>query len=118
MTTPRRSERISKMEPVAYYHGKMPIRASKTLLGRLEREMAEFDDPDIRKMFKQVSHIGDKTVALIDNDGVTWVVERSLNFFEAPLVYRNGKAILKKTYDWYPCLTSSRWLMMLMTQAK
>lgn len=117
MTTPRRSERISKMEPVAYCEERRPIVANKTLLGRLEREMAEFDDPDIRKMFKEVSHIGGKTVALIDNDGVTWVVERSLNFFEAPLVYRNGKAISKKAYDWYPCLTSSRWLMMIMTQS-
>lgn len=126
MTTPRRSERISKMEPAVYYEEKipiayyvdgMPIRASKTLLGRLKREMAEFDDPDIRNMFKEVSHIDDRSVALIDNNGVTWVVERSLNYFEAPHVYRNGKAILKKRYDWSPYLTSSRWLMMLMTQA-
>lgn len=117
MTTPRRSERISKMEPVAYFEKRQPVIANKTVLGRLEREMTEFDDPDIRKMFKEVSHVGDRTVAMIDNNGATWVVERSLNFFEAPLVYRNGKAISKKKYDWYPCLTSSRWLMMLMTQA-
>jgi hypothetical protein len=116
MTSVRRSERISKMNPVVYFE-KKPIGPSKTLLGRLEREMAEFDDAEFRKMVKEVTHVDNKTVALVDLEGRTWVIERSLNFFKAPYVFRNGKAVMTK-YEWYPCLTSSRWLLMLMTQVE
>jgi hypothetical protein len=117
MTSVRCSERISKMNPVVYFE-KKPIGPSKTLLGRLEREMAEFDDAEFRKMVKEVTHVDNKTVALVDLEGRTWVVERSFDFLtKAPYVFRNGKAVMTK-YDWYPSLTSSRWLLMLMTQVE
>lgn len=115
MTSVRRSERISKMSHMLYTK-KTPAGPSKTLLGRLKREMDEFDDADFRKMFKEVSHIDNKTVALIDLEGRTWVIERNFDFLtKAPYVFHNGKAVMTK-YDWYPSLTSSRWLLMLMTQ--
>lgn len=85
---------------------------SKSGLRRLQKEMAEFDDKCYLTEFKKAEKLTDNIVAVTDYDGITWIVERNLNFFEPPIVMRNGEEV--KADPWWPCLTSVRWLLMVM----
>lgn len=109
----RRSQRIAAEKANMAFQ---PVKKDSVSTRRILYEMREFDDPEFKRMFGYMHHVDDHTIALMDNDGVKWVVDRNKNFMEPPLVYCNGKAIPKRKYEWYPALTSLRWLLMLMTQ--
>jgi hypothetical protein len=81
---------------------------------RLGRELMEFFDPSYAWMFKTVEIHGIPKivvkVTLIDDS--QWEVERDLDFLmHSPSLKKNG-VLIQGTYDWYPCLTTIRWLMM------
>ena len=74
--------------------------------------MAQFGEKCYLSEFKLATQLTDSIVHVTDYEGVTWIVERSLNFFEPPIVMRNGEEI--KADPWYPALTSVKWLLMVM----
>ncbi len=89
---------------------KMPSSLEK----RRFRELMEFFDPSYAWMFKTVKIHGVPKlvikVTLIDDS--QWEIERDLEFIaHPPSLKKNGVAI-EGEYDWYPCLTTIRWLMM------
>lgn len=88
---------------------------------RQEKEMKEFFEADYAWMFKAIKTEaidGKPTiVATVHNDGDVfeqWTIFRSTNFFEPPVVTREGKRVTKFDGSYSPALTSIRWLMMLL----
>ncbi len=96
---------------------KQPRAAPKVSSGaekRRSRELMEFFDPSYAWMFKTVEIHGIPKllvkVTLLDDS--QWEIERDLDFIRhSPSLKKNGVAI-EGDYDWYPCLTTIRWLMM------
>lgn len=87
---------------------------TSSLEKRRSRELMEFFDPSYAWMFKTVEIHGIPKllvkVTLLDDS--QWEIERDLDFLlHPPSLKKNGLAI-EDQYDWYPCLTTIRWLMM------
>lgn len=83
--------------------------------------MAEFKSPAYSWMFKTVETLpssvpfADDTLRLTLHDDTALVLHRSINFFVAPRIVKGGSTEnLSEGLDWYPALTSIRWLMMLL----
>lgn len=91
---------------------------------RQEKEIAEFFHADYAWMFNDIKSEdikGKQTiVATVHKEqGIfeKWTVYRSINFFEPPVVTRDGKRVTQFDTCYSPALTSIRWLMMLLNES-
>lgn len=94
----------------------VPRAASKprpTLVSRLQREMIEFIDRDFLALVSRVTFTAHNVVSVLTKDGDTYIVHRSLNYFEPPTVFKNGKRVVVCDSQYSPALTSSKWFLML-----
>ena len=83
-------------------------------LARREYEFAEFIEPVYKWFVKHVTRIDEETLEIALQDGRTATVKRSTDYLQAPVVHVDGKRIGDSSYEFFPALTSVRWLMMLL----
>jgi hypothetical protein len=80
---------------------------------RIEYEFAEFSDPCYAWFIKEVNRLADDTLQVTLQDGRISTIRRSMDYLKAPVVYIDGVQQVTE-YDFYPAVTSVRWLMMLL----
>jgi hypothetical protein len=84
---------------------------------RRNQELMEFFEDEYYKFYKKLQIVAaPKPWVHIDTrDGNEWAIHRSLNFLEAPEIYKNGERIgqeyEKESYS--PALTTVKWWLML-----
>jgi hypothetical protein len=90
---------------------------SPVAIRRRNQELMEFFEPEHFPLFKKLQIVAaPKPWVHIDTrDGNEWAIHRSLNFLEAPEVYKNGERVgvefEKESYS--PALTTAKWWLML-----
>jgi hypothetical protein len=92
-----------------------PKKLSNALVRRRDRELMEFADPDYAWMFTslRIELLPRPKIYATLLDDSQWTLERDLEFLKhPPSVTKNGVPV-GEDLDWYPALTSIRWLMML-----
>lgn len=80
---------------------------------RLNYEFAEFSEPCYAWFVKEANRLADDTLQVTLQDGRTATIMRSMDYLKAPVVYIDGVQQVTE-YDFYPAVTSVRWLMMLL----
>lgn len=70
----RRSQRVAAEKANMVFHS---AKNNDVVNRRIRYEMREFDDPEFKNMFGYMHHVDNHTIALMDNDGVKWVVDRN-----------------------------------------
>ena len=81
---------------------------------RREYEFAEFLDPAYRWFIKTVSRVDDESIQATLQDGRVVAVKRSTDYLMAPKISIDGSPLTGGIYEFYPALTTVRWLMMLL----
>ncbi len=90
---------------------------------RRNKEVMEFFEPEYQELFQKLEVVafprrsthGEPYVHFDTHDGAKWSVFRSLNFLEAPKVWKNGERYCNSfdEANYSPALTAVRWWMML-----
>ena len=86
---------------------------NKTKTDRLKREMTEFIDRDFLSLVSRVTFVSHDTVKITTKDNDKFQIHRSLDFFKAPTIYKNGGCIEICNDQYSPALTSSKWFLMV-----
>lgn len=81
---------------------------------RLAREMLEFVDPAFLTNVVRTAIVAPDTVEITSHDGDHYVVVRSLDYFKAPVITKNGAPLTTCVDQWSPALTSSKWFLMVL----
>lgn len=83
-------------------------------LTRTQIEMKQFDDADYADTFLVVNHVTDDTVCVTMPDTSIWMISRSSDFLQPPMVIRNDEIVegLFCGGTWSPALTSVKVLLM------
>lgn len=81
---------------------------------RREKEILEFLDSEYKWMFKslEIHGLPDLKILVVLHDDSHWEIQRDLDFLKNPPSLKKNGVALKTEYEWYPCLTTIRWLMM------